>query len=117
MIWAVLVLASVGAGWMFGHGDVSLNARAAAETSAPDLLTALLGVTGGWYGRERVRLRRAYASPTLSYLGKALFFASLSPAAAGAFSPVSWPAPWIHLFAAGCAAGAGIWLANLPSRL
>jgi hypothetical protein len=117
MIWLVAVLGSVGAGWLAGHGDAAANARAAAASAPADLMAAMLGVTLGLYGRDRVRLHRTYASPTLAYLGKALLFAFLSPAAAWTLAPVAWPPSCLHLFAAGCGAGAGIWLGNLPSRL
>jgi hypothetical protein len=117
MIWLVLVLGSIGAGWLFGHGDASDNAFAASASAPVHLLTAALGVTFGLYGRDRIRLRRTYASPTLAYLGKALFFVSLSPAAAWILSPVAWPMSSLHLSAGGCALGAALWLGNLPTRL
>lgn len=69
MIWIVIFAAAVGAGWLTGHGDAAANARAAAEAAPADLLGALLGLTAGLYGRDRARLGRAYASPTLAYLG------------------------------------------------
>jgi len=117
MIWLAAVLASVGAGWLLGHGDAAANARAAVESAPQNLLTAILGLTTGLYARERIRLRRTYASPTLAYLGKLLVFASLAPATAWVFAPLSWPSSCLHLFSAGVAAGALIWLGNLPSRL
>ena len=113
MIWLVLVLGFVGAGWLFGRGELDLH-RAAAPVH---LLTAMLGLGFGLYGRDRIRLRRTYASPTLADAGKALFFASLSPAAAFVLSPIDWPTSVLHLSAVGCALGAAIWLGNLPARL
>jgi hypothetical protein len=90
----------------------------AAAASAPvHLLTAALGITFGLYGRDRIRLRRTYASPTIAYLAKALFFASLCPAAAMVLSPVDWPITSLHFSAAGCALGTALWLGNLPLRL
>lgn len=117
MIWFALVLMSIGAGWLFGHGDVARNLREASEAGATTSLIALLGITTGLYGRERVRLRRTYASPTLAYGGKAALFIALSSSAAAVLSPVTWPSSMLPLFAAGGAAGASVWLANLPSRL
>jgi hypothetical protein len=117
MIWLVAVLGSVGAGWLLGHGDAAANARIAAQSAPQDLLTAMLGVTIGLYGRERIRLRRTYASPSLAFVGKGLVFSFLSPAAAWTFAPLDWSPLCLHLSAAGCAAGACIWLGNLPSRL
>jgi len=117
MIWLAIVLASVGAGWIFGHGDAAFNAACAAESAPQDLLTGVLGVTIGLYGRDRVRLRRTYASPSLCYAGKVLLFVSLSPATAWTLSPLAWPPACLHLFSAGVALGVSIWLGNLPPRL
>lgn len=117
MIWLVVVLGSVGAGWMLGRGDAMANGRLAAAAAPEALLTVTLGAAVGLYGRERIRLRRTYASPTLAYLGKAGFFAALSPAAAWILAPIAWPVWSLHLCAAGCAAGAALWVGNLPVRL
>ena len=117
MIWIAAILGAIGAGWLFGHGDAAENGRWAAAAAPQLLLTALLGVTAGLYGRDRVRLRRAYASPSLAYTGKLFFFLSLSPALAWAFSPLDWAPSCLPLFAAGAAAGVGTWLSNLPPRL
>lgn len=117
MIWLVLVLGSVGAGWLFGRGDLDINLRAAAASAPVHVLTATLGLGFGLYGRDRVRLRRTYASPTLAYLGKLLFFVSISTAALLILSPVAWPLLSLHLPAGGCALGAALWLGNLPTRL
>jgi len=117
MIWLALVSAAVGAGWLLGHGDVVANARAAVAGAPLDGLIALQGVTLGLCGRDRVRLRRAYASPTLSYLGKFLGFACISGVSAFVLSPVAWPPSSIHLLAAGAALGLAVWLANLPVKL
>jgi hypothetical protein len=117
VIWIVVVLGSVGTGWLLGHGDVVANGRYAAETAPQNLLTVLLGVTIGLYGRDRVRCRHAYASPSMAYVGKALLFASLSLGCAWSFSPLNWPASCLQAGAAACAAGASIWVGNLPPRL
>jgi hypothetical protein len=117
MIWLVLVLGSVGAGWMLGRGDAAANFRLAAACAPESLLTVTLGASIGLYGRDRIRLRRTYASPTAAYLGKALFFAALAPAAAWILAPLGWPASSLPLCAAGCGAGAALWIGNLPSRL
>lgn len=117
MMWLAIVLGAVGAGWLLGHGDAAANARAAALAAPESLLTAMLGVTVGLYGRDRIRLRRTYASPTLAYLGKVCVFASLAPAAAWTLAPVDWTPSCLPLFAAGVAAGTAVWLGNLPSRL
>jgi hypothetical protein len=117
MIWLVVVLGSVGAGWLLGRGDADSNLRSASESAPETVLTVLLGVAIGLYGRDRIRLRRTYASPSIAYLAKALFFASLSPAAAWMFAPINWPAWSLQLCAIGCASGAALWLGNLPARL
>jgi hypothetical protein len=117
MIWLVLVAGSVSAGWLLGQGDAAGNARTALAWAPTDGLVAMLGVTFGLYGRDRVRLRRTYASPSLAFLGKSLFFASLAAAVSWALSPIAWPAPCLHCFAAAGAAGIAVWLGNLPTRL
>lgn len=117
MIWMALVLASVGAGWLFGRGDATANLQAAAESFSQPILLALLGVTGGLYGRDRIRLRRSWPSPSLAYAGKLVFAAALAPAATFLFAPVDWPLTWLSGFAAGCGGGLGLWLSNLPLRL
>jgi peptidoglycan/LPS O-acetylase OafA/YrhL len=117
MIWVVVVLGSVGSGWLLGHGDVVANGRYAVESASQHLLTVMLGVTIGLYGRDRVRLRRAYASPSMAYAGKALFFASLSLACAWSFSPLDWPTSCLHASAAAGAVGASAWTGNLPPKL
>ncbi len=117
MIWLAIVLASVGAGWLLGRGDAACNAQRAVASAPQDLLTAMLGLTVGLYGRDRIRLRQSYASPSLSYTGKVLLFLSLSPALAWTLSPLEWPALWLHFFAGGVAAGAALWMGNLPPKL
>ena len=117
MIWIAIALASVAAGWLFGHGDAAANAGAAAESAPADFLGGLLGVTLGLYGRDRIPLRRTYASPTLAYLGKLLLFAAVSGAATFAFSPVDWPPTGLHAGAAAAALGAWVWVGNLPVKL
>jgi hypothetical protein len=77
----------------------------------------LLGLTLGLYNRDRIRLRRTYASPALAYLGKLILFASLSGAATFALSPVEWKTGHLHLLAASAAVGLFIWLGNLPAKL
>ena len=117
MIWLTVLPAALGAGWLLGGGDAATNLRAALQASPIHLLAVLQGVTVGLYGRERIRLRRAYASPTLAYLGKRLFLAALTGAATFAGSPVDWAASSLHAFAASAALGAAMWVGNLPSRL
>jgi hypothetical protein len=117
MIWVALVSAAVGAGWLLGHGDAGANARRAAESAPLCALIVMQGVTVGLCGRDRVRLGRAYASPTLAYLGKALGFGSLAAAGAYALSPVAWDPSTFPLCAAGAAAGVAVWLSSLPVRL
>lgn len=117
MIWLVVLLGSIGAGWLLGHGDAAANLRAAAASAPLCLSTAMMGVTLGLYGRDRIRLRRTYASPSLAFLGKTLFVFSLSPAAAWMLAPIAWPPLCLQVCSAGCAIGAAIWLGNLPSKL
>ncbi|HLF95392.1 MAG TPA: hypothetical protein VJB14_18130 [Planctomycetota bacterium] len=117
MIWLVIVLASVAAGWLFGHGDAAANARAAAHAAPADLLTVLLGATLGLFGRDRLRRRLTYASPTVGLLGKLVLFAGLSGAATFLFSPVAWPPTGLHASALVTASGLRAWLANLPMKL
>ncbi len=117
MIWIVLAAASVASGWAFGDGDAARNWRAAAAGAPADLLGAALGAALGLYGRERIRLRRTYASPTTAFLGKRLLFAALAAAATFALSPVAWPPEAMHAFAAAAAAGAAAWVGNLPPKL
>jgi hypothetical protein len=117
MIWIVLVLASVVAGWLLGRGDAAANVQAAAETAPQPLLLCLLGAFLGLYGRDRIRLRRAFPSPSFAYAGKFLFVASLAPAVTFVLAPVDWPVSWLPGFAAGCAGGAALWVGNLPLRL
>lgn len=117
MIWIALVLGSLGAGWLLGTGDAGRNLRSAGAGLPEHLLTALLGFTGGLYARERIRLHRTHASPTLAYVGKLILFGAAAASAAAVFTPVSWPSSALSLFAVAGAAGLFIWLGNLPSRL
>ena len=107
----------MGCGWLAGHGDAAANARAAAAAAPANLLVVMLGVTLGLYGRDRVRLRRTYASPTLAYLGKAFAFVALAAASTFVLSPVAWPVACLHLFAGLCGLGLCVWSGNLPSKL
>ena len=117
MIWIAMVLSSVAAGWLFGHGDAAANARLAGRAAPVDLLGVLLGATLGLLNRDRVRLRRTFASPTLAYAGKLCAFASLAGAAAFVVSPVAWGPEFLHASAALAAIGAAGWLGNLPAKL
>ena len=117
MIWIALVLVSVGLGWLLGTGDAAGNLQASMADAPRSLLTALLGLPLGLYGRDRVRSGRTYASPTLAYLGKALLFMSLAAVAAGSLSPLDGPAFHPRYVAVGVAAGMALWLGNLPPRL
>jgi hypothetical protein len=117
MIWMALVLGSVGAGWLLGRGDAAANLQAAVAAAPEPLLLSLLGVMVGLYGRDRIRLRRTYPSPSFAYVGKLICAASLAPAATFLFAPVDWPVTWLPGFAAGCGGGAALWLSNLPLRV
>lgn len=117
MIWVALVPAAVGAGWLLGQGDAAANARAAAESARVDLLLALQGVTAGLFARERIRLRRTHASPTLAFLGKRLLLGSLAAAAVFVFSPVDWPPGCLDAFGGASGLGLCLWLGNLPAKL
>ncbi len=117
MIWIVFLAAAVGAGWALGHGDAAANARAAAASAPVDLLVALQGLALGLYGRDRIRLRRTYASPALAYLGKRLLLAAAIAAATFALSPVDWSGDSPRALAAAGALGAAVWVGNLPVKL
>jgi len=117
MKWVLLAAASVASGWLLGEGDAAANWRAAEARGPAGLLGLVLGVAVGLYGRDRVRLRRTYASPSLAWLGKRLLVAALSAAATFALSPVGWPPESLHAFSAAAAAGAAAWVGNLPPRL
>ena len=113
MIWLVIILASVAAGWLCGHGDAAANVRVA---TLADLLVLLLGGTLGLFGRDRLRRRLTHASPTLGHLGKLVLFAGASGAATFLLSPVAWPPAGLHASLVVMAAGLRAWLANLPLR-
>ncbi len=117
MIWIALAGVSIAAGWVFGRGDAEAN-LAAARLSAPLWsLVLLLGLTAGGYGRDRVRLRRTYASPTRGWLSKVLLFAGLLSGLTFVGAPVDWSPevlPWLAALAASGLAG---WMGNLPEKL
>ncbi len=117
MIWLVIAAASVAGGWLLGEGDVASNLRDARASAAADFLGASLGISVGLLLRERVRLRKTHASPSLSYLGKRLFLAAAVAAVTFAVSPVAWPPCCLHGLAAAGAAGLAVWSANLPVKL
>ncbi len=117
MIWLVIAAASVSGGWLLGDGDLTSNLRAARAAAAADLLGGSLGISMGLLLRERVRLRKTHASPSLSYLGKRLFLAAAVAAVTFAASPVAWPPSCLHGLAAAGAAGLLVWSANLPVKL
>jgi len=117
MIWLILVLGSVCAGRLLGQGDAAANLHVASSLAPELLLTLLLGATVGLYGRDRIRLRKSYASPTLAYGGKFCLVGFLAPGATFVLAPVDWPVSWLQGFAAGCAIGAAIWVGSLPPRL
>lgn len=117
MIWLVILGTALGAGWLLGTGDAAANARAAVEGAPADLLGVMLGVTAGLYGRDRIRLRRAYASPSLAWLGKRLLLGAAVAAAVYSLAPVAWPRASLDAFSAAAAVGGAVWLGNLPPRL
>lgn len=117
MIWFAVLSAGLGAGWLLGHGELERNLQVVTTWGPRGALVALQGITLGLCGRDRVRLRRAYSSPTLAFLGKRLLLGSLVVVATYAFSPVAWPAEWLDAIAAANAIGWAVWLANLPTRL
>jgi len=117
MIWVVVVLGSVGTGWLLGLVDVVANARYATESAPQHLLTVMLGITIGLYERDRVRLRQAYSSPSMAWIGKVLLFASLSLGCACSFSPLDWPTTCLQASVAVGSVGIPSWVGNLPPRL
>lgn len=117
MIWLVLVLGAVAAGRLTGQGDAEANFRAVTACAGEHVLVALVGVSLGLYGRDRIRLRRAYPSPTLCYCGKLLMAAAVALTATLLFSPVQWPLSWLTWFSVGGAGGAAVWIGNLPMRV
>jgi len=117
MIWLVIVLASVGSGWMFGHGDAVVNFHAAGESAVADGLGALLGAALGLFSRDRIRRHLTFASPTRAYTGKLLLFAAVSGASTFVMSPVGWPSSVFHACIALIATGLWMWIGNLPVRL
>ena len=114
MIWLVIAAAAVGAGWLFGRGDVAANLRAFVPAH---LLGASLGLSLGFLLRERVRLRLTHSSPALAFIGKRVFLASAVASATFALSPVAWLPLVLHALAAAGAAGLALWSANLPLKL
>ena len=116
MIWIALVGAAVASGWLLGHGDPAALAWTGPDAPKAGLL-ASLALTLGFYGRERLRLRRTYASPTTAYLGKLAAMVSLAVAATSLFAPVDWPVQALYAAAAGLAGGGASWIANLPRKL
>lgn len=116
MIWLVLVGAAVGAGWLMGYGNPEKLAWTGPDAPKAVLL-ASLAVTLGLLGRERLRLRLSYASPTRAYIGKLAAMASLAGAATFLFAPVAWPPDVLYGSAAGVAAGGTLWISNLPRKL
>lgn len=117
MIWIILTVGAVALGWLLGNGDAAANLRLASAAGPELLLTTLMGITTGLCARDRTRLRRTYASPTLAYLGKGLFFSALAAGLVASFAPVDWPDFALRLCAGFAAAGAGTWIGNLPPRL
>ena len=117
MIWLVIVLASVSAGWLLGHGDAAANLRTAAPSASADLLILLLGATTGIFGRDRLRRRLTHASPTLGHLGKLVLCAGVAGAATFLLTPVAWLLAGLHATAVAGAHGLRAWLANLPLKL
>jgi hypothetical protein len=117
MIWVVAVLVSVSAGWLLGRGDAAANLEEAERMAPPAALLASFGGTLGLFGRDRLRRRVDYASPTRSYAGKIAAGAAVSAAAAQVLSPVAWPPDCLLAFAGLFAAGSALWLSNLPRRL
>jgi membrane associated rhomboid family serine protease len=117
VIWLASAVAAALLGWAFGTGDQSANLRAA-RTSAPSWgLLILLAATLGGFGRERLRLRRSYASPTRAWLGKTLAAAGLIVLGTFAGTPVDWDPVQVSWAAAGAGLGGALWLANLPRKL
>lgn len=116
MIWLVLAGVSVSAGWLLGRGDPAALAWTGPDVPKAALLASLC-VTLGLFGRDRLRLRLSYASPTRAYLGKLAAMASLATAATCLFAPVDWPVDVLFGSAAGVAAGGGGWISNLPRKL
>jgi hypothetical protein len=117
VIWIALTGASVAAGWLLGRGDAAANLQAVREGAPVWSLVLLLGLVAGGYGRDRIRLRRSYASPTRGWLGKMLCGAGLLPGIVFAASPVDWSAGALPGLAALAAAGLAVWLGNLPEKL
>jgi hypothetical protein len=117
MIWIALVAAAAGCGWLLGTGSQAANLEAA-RAGAPLWGAVLcLGLTGGGYGRERVRRRLAYASPTRAWLAKVAGMAGLIGMGTFAGSPVAWDPSWLPWMAGLAASGIAGWVSNLPRRL
>jgi hypothetical protein len=117
VIWIVIAAAMTALGWLLGTGTASANWDRARDRAAELALLLLLGACGGWLGRDRVRLRWSYASPSRAWGGKTLFFLSGAAALTASASPVSWPETALPGCAALAACGLAVWLGNLPQRL
>lgn len=117
MIWIALAGVSIAVGWVFGRGDAEANLAAARATSPLWGLVLLLGLTAGGYGRDRVRLRRTYASPTRSWLAKVLLFAGLLSGLTFISAPVDWSPESLPWLAGLAASGLAFWMGNLPEKL
>lgn len=117
MIWLFIVPAAVGSGWLLGHGDAAANLRVVMEAGTPTALLMLQGVTLGLCGRDRVRLRRAFSSPTLAWLGKRLCLGCLTVGITYAMAPVAWAPSVFTSCVIGSAIGGMVWLGNLPVKL
>lgn len=117
MIWIALTGVSIALGWVFGRGDAEANLAAARLTAPLWGLVLLLGLTAGAYGRDRVRLRRTYASPTRGWLAKVLFFAGLLCGLTFVGSPVDWRPEVLPWLAGLAASGLAFWMGNLPEKL
>lgn len=117
MIWIALAAVSIALGWVFGRGDAEANLAAARLTAPLWGLVLLLGLTAGGYGRDRVRLRRTYASPTRGWLAKTLLFAGVSAGGTFLAAPVDWSPEVLPFLAAVAASGLAVWMGNLPEKL
>lgn len=116
MWFLILVAAAAAARARWGPPEPARTESALAFAPGAGLLI-VLAVSLGLWDRRRLRAGARHASPSAAWIAKRLALAALGAAVLYGVSAILWPAWFFYASCLLFAAGIGLYLTHLPTRL